>query len=664
MILSRQTRCAGRGKARRAVFFLLSVCFIVLAASARADAGPLSAPDLEIARSAFASADRGDWAQAEATASGATDKLPLKLIQWLDFQRPMAGHSFDEINEFIDRNPDWPLLGTLKVRAEENIDAVPDTTLGPWLQLHKPATAMGRLRMARYLAATGRAAEGDALVRSVWIESELNPAEEAMILDRFDSVLRSEDHIQRLDRLLWANKPTEAARMLPHVPSDWRLLADARMKLAAGAKNAEAAAAKVPRSLAGDPGLAFERMKYRRRKGQDDAAAQILESQANLGRPEAWWPERQTLARRLLTINQAARAYALVANNQLTETSPLTDAEFLAGWIALRFLKDPAKAAPHFERLYNAAKYPITLARAAYWAGRAADAQGKPEDGTAWYEKAARFTTSYYGQLAAGMPAVVPPEKPQPEPKATADETTAFEQKELVRAVRLLIALGEDDRMKPFLNRLADIAQTPPDFAAVADFADAIGRPDLGVSIAKKASYAGISLFRAGYPVVWVPRNAGTEQALLLALTRQESAFELRAVSPSGARGLMQLMPGTGRDVAKSLGVPFAVEQLTSDGTFNVTLGQAYFDSLLAQFNGSYVLGIAAYNAGPGRVQQWLEEFGDPRQPETDPVDWVESIPFTETRNYVQRVLENLQVYRLRIGDRALAFSLAADLRR
>jgi soluble lytic murein transglycosylase len=620
--------------------------------------------DLVTARAALSAADRGDWGQAESLAAQSSERLILKLVQWMDFQRPQAGHSFDEVSHFIDANPDWPMLATLRLRAEDGIADVPDSTLIAWFAQHKPVTGAGKLRQAQIMMNQGHSAEAIALVRTIWVESDFSPADETRLLDQFGSSLTTEDHIHRLDRLLWDGKTGPANDMLSRVPSDWRLLAEARIKLQGLAKTADAAVAKVPRSVADNPGLAFDRMKFRRRKNQEDAAATILEQQVDLGRPEAWWPERQILARRLLQLGQASRAYRLVANNQLHDPSALTDAEFTAGWIALRFLKDPAKAAPHFARLYEAAKYPLTLSRAAYWAGRAADALGKPEEGNRWYEKAARFTTTYYGQLAGGMPGVIPPEKPEPEPKATPQESAAFEQKELVRVVRLLIALGMEDRMKPFLNRLAELAQTPAEFAAVADFAEAIGRPDLGVAVAKKAYYSNVSLLRAGYPVVWVPRNAGTEQALLLALTRQESAFDVGAISPSGARGLMQLMPGTGKDVARSIGVPFTLDSLTRDGTYNVTLGQAYFDSLLANFNGSYVLAIASYNAGPGRIQQWIGEFGDPRQPDTDPVDWVESIPYSETRNYVQRVLENLQVYRLRIGDHALAFSLAADLRR
>jgi soluble lytic murein transglycosylase len=636
------------------------VCALPLAALA---AEPLSPHDLGIARAALASADRGQWSEAEAEAAGADDRLPLKLIQWLDFQRPQAGHDFAEIAGFVDANPDWPSLSVLRVRAEAVAGEAPDDAVGPWLDRHHPITPAAKLRQAD-LVAVGHAAEATAMVRQIWIDGDFSPEEEAVTLAKYGSMLRTEDNIHRLDRLLWDGKSADARRMLPRVPADWRQLADVRLKLAAGTKGADGLAAKLPPSVAGDPGLAFARVKALRRADQDDQAAAIIEHQPALGRPEAWWPERQSIIRRLVQLNEAERAYRLAADHHLRDPSLVVDAEFIAGWLALRQIKDPARALPHFTTIYNLAKLPITLARGAYWAGRAEAALGHDQAATDWFDKAAQFQTTYYGQLAAAMPGVVALDKPVPEPKATPAEREAFERREIVRAALVLLALGQDDRAKPFLGRLADLAQSPAEFAAAADFAEEAGRPDLGVAVARKAFYAGYSLLRAGYPIIWMPRNAGTEQALLLALTRQESAFDRRAVSPSGALGLMQLMPATARQTAASIGMPFATDRLLGDGEYNVTLGQAFFDSLLANFNGSYVLSIAAYNAGPGRVQQWLGQFGDPRQPGVDPVDWVESIPYTETRNYVQRVLENLQVYRLRIGDRSIAFSLATDLKR
>ena len=628
-------------------------------------AEPLSAHDLPIARQAFDLMDRGLWARAESLAQGATDPLPGKIILWLDLQRSQAGHSFPEIAQFIEANPDWPRQSTLRLRAEETIDQVPDATLRTWFQHHKPASPFAKLKEAELMVAGGDPAGYAARVKEIWIAGDFSAAEEKIVLARYGDKLTDEDQNKRLDRLIWDGKSDEAARQLPRATADWRTLGQARLLLAASAKGAEAAVARVPAALQNDPGLLFARLKWRRQHDMDDQAlAIILQPPKDLGRPELWWPERQILARHLLAAHDAQRAYQVIADHRMQDSPNVAEAEFTAGWISLRFLHDPQHAYEHFQRLYTTAKLPLTVSRGAYWAGRAAEAMGRSQEALDWYAKAAGFPTTYYGQLASAVPGVAPPPKPVPEPKATAAEATAFNKKDLVRAIRILATVDEEDHIKPFLGSLSENAAGPTDHALVADLAEEIGRPDLGVAAAKRASYTGVSLLRAGYPLVPMPRNAGAEQALLLALTRQESAFDTRALSPTGARGLMQLMPATAKQIAKSLELPFADRKLSTDGIYNVTLGQAYLDSLISQFNGSYVLAVASYNAGPGRVRQWMNEFGDPRSPDIDAIDWVEEIPFSETRNYVQRVLENLQVYRLRIGNRALAFSLEADLRR
>lgn len=581
----------------------------------------------------------------------------------MDLVRPGGGHDFTEEAAFITANPDWPQQGTLKVRAEASITTVSDEILRPWFEGHKPVTPLAKLRAADLLVTAGHADEAARAVRNVWINDDFGGSDERSILARYEAIIRPEDHISRLDRLVWEAKADDAQRMFDLVPADWKALAEARIKLNAGVKTPEAALDRVPISLRDDPGLAYERMRWYRKHEMENEAVQILERTNILGRPEIWWPDRQILVRKLLQ-SDPARAYRVVANHQLKDPSLVTDAEFLAGWLALRFLKEPAKALTHFTRLKSVAKLPLTQARGGYWLGRTYDALGNRDQAVAWYTKASRHFTTYYGQLASAEPGVAPLGKPAPEPRASREEAAAFHAKDLVRAARLFAAIDEPDRVRIFVARLTELARTPADHALVADLAEDLGRADLGVSAAKKASYTGVSLLRAGYPTVPTPRNAGAEQPLLLAFTRQESAFDIRAVSSAGALGLMQLLPGTAADMAKATSLPYNQKRLTTDGAYNVALGQAFVDTLLASFNGSYVLSIAAYNAGPGRVRQWLQQFGDPRSPETDIVDWVEQIPFTETRNYVQRVLENLQIYRLRIGNKDLAFSLETDLRR
>jgi soluble lytic murein transglycosylase len=306
---------------------------------------------------------------------------------------------------------------------------------------------------------------------------------------------------------------------------------------------------------------------------------------------------------------------------------------------------------------------PISVARGAYWAGRAAEAKGDPAS-TRWYTAAAKHQATYYGQLAAFRMGNSAPPKLVPEPTPSKQEIAAFDKKEIVRAARMLDQLGERDRMKPFVLRLSDLAKSPTEHALAARLAEEMGRLDLSVSLAKRASYVGVPLMQHGYPVLQMDRGGLAEKPLVLAMTRQESAFDVAAVSRAGARGLMQLMPTTAKEVAKQQGLPYNADRLLSDPTYNLTLGRAFLDGLLERFSGSYVLSVAAYNAGPARVWQWVQQFGDPREPNVDVIDWIELIPFNETRSYVQRVLENLQVYRVRLGDTQLAFSLHEDLRR
>jgi soluble lytic murein transglycosylase len=308
-------------------------------------------------------------------------------------------------------------------------------------------------------------------------------------------------------------------------------------------------------------------------------------------------------------------------------------------------------------------KLPISRARGAYWAARAAEAMNHGAQAEKWYATAADQITTYYGQLAAahiGSPGAQRISEPQP----TLSDAAAFDRRELVRVTRGLAQMGADDYVRQFVRHLSEHAGSPVEYALVARLATEIDRPDLAIASAKQASYAGVTLLAEGYPIGSLPPGGSVERPLILAMTRQESAFDAGAVSTAGARGLMQLMPATASHVARTLGLPFSATRLTSDVHYNLTLGREYLSGLLGNFSGSYVLAVAAYNAGPGRVQEWMHDFGDPRGRNADVIDWVESIPVAETRNYVQRVLENLQVYRFRLGDTRLAFSLTSDLKR
>jgi soluble lytic murein transglycosylase len=408
----------------------------------------------------------------------------------------------------------------------------------------------------------------------------------------------------------------------------------------------------------------FEHLRARRKKDMVDTAVQILLARPDEPvRPNAWWAERQAIARRVLAGGNADLAYRIIEQHGLIEGNAFSEAEFLLGYIALRYMKQPALAFEHFSQILTRVNTPYAKSRAGYWGGRAAEAQGKSELAAKWYAAGADHMATFYGQLAAHQLGHDAPPRPVPEPVPDADELSQFNNNEIVRAARIFFDLGDRDHGKVFLLHLANNAKTPQMFAMLAELGETSGRIDLAIAVAKRAIEAGTPLMIHGYPVTTLPSGGLAERSLLFAIVRQESAFERDAVSRVGARGLMQLMPATASFIANKMQLPFSADRLTADGSYNVLLGRAYLETLIDDFGGSYALAIAAYNAGPSRVRLWLHDYGDPRGGSIDMVDWIEMIPINETRNYVQRVLENLQIYRGQIG-RDSAFSLASDLAR
>ena len=624
----------------------------------------LSEADFQAARSMLAAAQGGDWNRAYAEAVAIGDRLPLKMLRWMDYSRPGAPGRFPDIADFIEKNGDWPRQRALRKHAEEALAGEPDGLAADWFKRFPPVSAVGKVRSAEVLLNSGELENGVAALRAAWIDGDFGPLDERNFLARRSVSIRAEDNEQRLERLLWDGQYDAARRMLPLVPNDWRDLGEARLALAALAPDAEALVARVPVKLRADPGLIYEELRWRTRRDMVGAAVRILLSQpGDLVRPAAWWAERQTIARRVLATGDAALAYRLVEQHGLIEGNSYSEAEFLLGFIALRYMNNPELAFDHFSRILTRVSTPYAKARAGYWGGRSAEAQAKSEVAAKLYAAAADYMVTFYGQLAAHRLGRDAPPHPVPEPVPDPVELARFEQNEVVRAARIFLKLGYRDQSKAFLLNMADKAKTPTQFAMLAILAETNGRIDLAIAVAKRAIEAGTPLMIHGYPVTAIPSGGTVEHALLFAITRQESAFDRDAVSRAGARGLMQLMPATASEIANKLQLPFSVERLTADGTYNVLLGRAYLETLLDDFGGSYALAIASYNAGPGRVRQWLRDYGDPRGGKIDMVDWIESIPIGETRNYVQRVLENLQIYRGQVG-RNTAFSLVSDLAR
>ena len=628
---------------------------LVFAAGA-AVAGELSDSDLDLYRAAFRYAQQEKWEEAVSRALEPRERLPGKVIRWMDLARPKSGNSFADISAFVRANPGWPNQTGLLRQAEETMPAeMAASEVVAWFSAHAPVSALGVGRYADALTARGEAGKAAALVRKFWLEANFVSADdETAFRRRFAAVLTQKDHLGRLDRALWEHHTAAAQRLLGLVDAGHRAVAEARIALAGDERGLEAALQRVPEELQNDPGLAYERLRWRRHKDNDAGALDVLNHPpAELGRPALWWTERNILARRLLERHNPQAAYALVSAHGFSEGQPLAEAEFFAGWLALRHLRRPAEALAHFERMYGAVTSPMSRARGAYWRARALEAGGDRDEAEEWYAKAAAFPTMFYGQLAAaalGNERLTLP----PEPTVSAEEAAKFERREMVRVVRFLHEIDprdNADRVGLFLRRMIRDASSADEWVLLARLATEMRQPEEAIFAAKQAFQNGVTLIATGYPTIPLHRNSSIENGLALSLIRQESTFNTNIVSSAGARGLMQLMPATARLVAKKLGVRPDDDRLTEDPDYNILLGTTYIRQMVDAYGGSYLLAIAAYNAGSGRVDSWLAKYGDPRQPGMDPLDWMEAIPIAETRNYVQRVLEALQIYRLRLGQ-------------
>jgi soluble lytic murein transglycosylase len=629
---------------------------------------PLSKQDLVIYKKAFRAAARDRWTSANNLAAQASDPLGAKVIRWLDYSRPYNFSPLAEIVAFMDDNPDWPDQEKLAASAETALsNGADDEEVFAWFRWRDPVSRDGRLRLAQALLRAGETERAVPLIREAWVNDHFSARDLRRVYSWYRKHLRPEDHLARLDRLLWANQRRSARRLYRYVDKGHQELAQARQALRGFAGGVDAAIARVPKELRRDPGLMYERLRWRRRKGRTEAAREILfDAPDQLGRPHLWWQEREIQIRKALSKGLIDEAYRLAKGHKQIGGADFIDAEWLAGWIALRFVKDPHAAYRHFARLHDAGTMPVTKARAGYWAGRAAEAEGDLEDAMHWYSLAARHPSAFYGQLAGTR--VRSHDAPLLAEPSEEGHPATLEGHELVAVVRLLAFLGENRLLRTFILRLGDLAKGSKDHDVIARLAESIGRPDLAITAAKRAARDGYVWVEHLFPTVHVPfakADEELEHALVLAVARQESGFHAKAKSHAGARGLMQLMPNTARLMARKLRIKYAKKPLTSNPAYNVTLGSTYLADLIRQYDGSYLLALGAYNAGPRNVQRWIRKNGDPRRdPNVDVVDWIESIPLSETRNYVQRVLEGLQVYRWRLGHQPAVPSLEHDLAR
>ena len=605
-------------------------------------------------------ADR--WAEAQAAASQYLDPVVPKLVTYYRLMAPGAA-SNDEIAQFQATSPDWPLQASLTRRREEALAGMADdvaVTLA--CDRARPALASALLRCAEAYQRGARPADATSAATAAWIGGDATI--EIRMLS-WAPMLSREAQFARFDRLA-ASDPVAARRQVTRLDLVDRPRAEARLALKADAPNAEPLLLALPAEQRRDPGLVLEQLRFLRRANRDDEAVRAwldlgaaAERDAPAERRAAFWDERNLMARRRLRQGDNEGAYRIAAGHAQTGSEQVADAEFLAGFIALRRLANPAQASVHFQRLAAQSKAAITQGRAHYWLGRAGG-------GAAEYRLSAAWPNTFYGQLSLLALSEDPAARirAQRDPAATPGDALDLAGREVARAAAYLVAWGEPRRAQAFLFRLDDISPDPTSRALVARLAQGFGTPETAVALARRAGRDGLIQLDTGWPqAAAIPGDAGLEPALALAIIRQESSFDSTTTSPVGARGLMQLMPATAANVARQLGTQAPVMSLTADPALNIRLGTTYFRGLMDQFGGVVPYAVAGYNAGPGRVAEWSSVNGDPRTGSADMIDWIELIPFGETRNYVQRVIENEVIYAARANTRA-PHPLADFLRR
>ncbi|MEZ5839951.1 MAG: lytic transglycosylase domain-containing protein [Hyphomicrobiales bacterium] len=612
-----------------------------------------------------------DIADAIRRRNGLKDPVARNLVGWLIARENDPAVSTAFIADFTTKAPAWPVDVVIRRRAEQALareKATPDQIIAAFAG-SEPVSPEGAMELARAHVARGNREAAAKLVREAYMNTRMSDGDEQALVSEFGSLLRGSDHKLRMDKLLYAERTVQALRAAKRAGGSNVKLAEVRIAVIKRAKNAGAALDGAPAGVKKDPGYIFSRVQYLRRADRIEEAAKVLlgapRGGAALVDPDEWWVERRLVSRMLLEAGDAKNAYKIAAAHSAESPEDAVEAEFHAGWYALRFLNDPATAENHFSRILQIASGARSRARGFYWLGRAAEARGNNGAAQKAYESAGHYSTVFYGQVAraklgstsVGIPGL---------PKAGAGGRSRFESNEVVKGIRMLGDSGNISLANTLFRHLAETLPNPEDVVQLAALAEQYGDHRAALQIGIVADKRDIGLETLAFPVNAIPKSAriagGVERPLVYAIARQESAFDPRAVSGAGARGLLQLLPETAKRTAKNIGVSFSRDKLTADPGYNATIGSAHLGELIGEFNGSYIMTFAGYNAGRGRVKEWMERFGDPRSSRVDEIDWIERIPFTETRNYVQRILENLQVYRARIENRPLG--IAKDLKR
>lgn len=629
---------------------------------------PLSSADQSAFVQGLAAAKRGDLSGARGAISRLSDPVARKLITWAMIDVSSDQISFYELDAARRDLAGFPRPARRQIAAEKQLEASGKTPaqIVAWFDGQPPQSAQGAMALASAYRSLGRHVEAADLIRTWWTTKSFEAEPQRAMLTRFADVLAPEHHARRADILLYGAQGPAARDVVALLPADQQQAALARISLRSDSAASDAAYAALSGEARTSPGVAFERAASMRRRGREDEAyAQLTSFPGEVltaDGADRMWGERYRLTLSAIRRGDWRAAYQASANSGLNSGADATEAEFYAGWIALSRLNDPVAAGRHFAAIERIGSSPITRARAYFWQARAAEARGDRAAAEAFYQQGAQHPTTFYGQLSAeklGLPLVLPKD-----PVPTDAERARFESQDVVQAMRLLADQGQRDLFRTFALHLDDTVPTRVDAALLIDAIRGYGDQDTSMKAARAAAQRGLILADRAYPYRTPPsvQNA-PEPALVLGITRQESGFDPAVRSGADARGMMQLLPSTAAIVARRMGVSYSASMLY-EPDYNMRLGSSYLGQLVNQFSGSYVMAAAGYNAGPGRPTQWTSFCGDPRAGSTDPLDFIECVPFSETRNYVMRVLENMQVYRAKANGGSAPITLSSDLRR
>ena len=635
----------------------MQVLFINLSKADDKYSKSLNLNEEKIFKLSLKSGDQKKWTRSLKGIEKINDKVARKIIIWRWLIADDGVSSKKDLENFYQSSTTWPKINKVKAKIESKKVTNDIKKTLDWFQENPPITPIAKIKLSEILIKNNFIEEGNWLLKEAWVNNSFSYSEEKYILKNYKNIITNSENTKRLENLIWKRQWSSANRQLKRVSSDIKQFSIAKIKLSRRRGNVDQAIKNVPKSLINEESLIYERIKWRRKARLEKASLELLLSyHGEYSYPKKWWREINYHTRKQLSYKNYKLATKILEQYNLSSKDYLSEAQWLAGWLSLTFNKDYKSAYKYFSKMFLEVKTPISKARASYWAGKASEEIGNKEDLKIWYDRAAAFPATFYGQLALkklNRELFLPSQNTE----FDQDEFKKFKENELVRALVLLLQVENRKLSRIFAMHLVDQAKNTKDILMLSKILKDFNQVSFSIFVGKKAIYNNIYIPSLNFPVPdkelmnLINKNTEIPLPVTLAITRQESAFDVKAKSRAGARGLMQLMPRTARITAKKNNYKYKRIYLTSRPAYNVKIGSFYFKEMLNKFNGSYVLALAAYNAGPSRVNRWLKTYGDPRKNEIDPVTWMELIPISETRNYVQRVIEGIYMYRMLVKN-------------